>query len=113
MNNCIFCKIIAGEIPSKKIFEDENILAFHDINPVAPVHFLVIPKIHIGSLNDVNGENIEYIAHIFKKIPEIAKELGIAGDGYRVVNNIGKNGRQSVDHLHFHVVGGRKLTWSF
>jgi len=113
--NCIFCKIIAGEIPSNKIYEDDKILAFHDINPVAPVHILIIPKTHIKSLNDIeiNGGNIEYVSRIFEKIPEIALDLKIAAAGYRVVSNIGENGRQSVDHLHFHVIGGRKLNWSF
>jgi len=113
MTDCVFCRIIAGEILSKKIYEDDKILAFHDINPVAPVHILIIPKIHIKSLNEINGENIEYISRIFEKIPEIALDLKIAAAGYRVVSNIGENGRQSVEHLHFHVIGGRKLNWSF
>jgi histidine triad (HIT) family protein len=111
--DCVFCRIIAGEIPSRKIYEDDLIFAFHDINPVAPVHFLVIPKIHAGSLNDVDSGNIGYVSRIFEEIPKMAAALGIAGDGYRVVANTGKNGQQSVDHLHFHVIGGRKLTWSF
>ncbi|MCL2095707.1 MAG: histidine triad nucleotide-binding protein [Oscillospiraceae bacterium] len=112
-NNCVFCKIIAGEIPSKKIYEDEDILIFYDINPVAPVHVLAIPKIHIESLNSINIDNIEYIPKIFEKIPEIAKNLGIFEDGYRVITNIGENGQQSVGHLHFHIIGGRKLKWEF
>jgi len=111
--DCIFCKIIAGEIPSEKIYEDDKIFAFYDINPVAPVHVLIIPKIHIESLNGVNPENIGYVARILEKTPEIAKSAGIFESGYRVVTNIGEDGRQSVLHLHFHVIGGRKLTWSF
>ena len=106
--NCIFCKIISGEIPSKKVFEDAQIIAFHDIKPMAPVHIICIPKIHIDSLNDVNSENIGYVAHILEKIPEIAKSLNIS-NGYRVITNIGEDGGQSVKHLHFHILGGKKL----
>jgi len=108
-NNCLFCKIIAGEIPSKKAYEDDRILAFHDINPSAPVHILVVPKIHMDSLNEINGENIGYVSHILEKIPYIAESFGII-DGYRVITNVGKDGGQSVMHLHFHIVGGKKLT---
>ena len=109
-NNCIFCKIIAGEIPSKKVYEDEKIIAFHDISPMAPVHVLCAPKIHIDSLNDVNQSdiNINYATHILGKIPEIAKTLGIY-EGYRVITNIGEDSGQSVKHLHFHIIGGKKL----
>ena len=108
MSDCIFCKIIAGEIPAKKAYEDDKILAFHDIHPVAPVHILVTPKIHMDSLNDINKSNIEYVSHILEKIPEIAESFGTI-DGYRVITNIGKNGGQSVKHLHFHIIGGKKL----
>lgn len=108
--DCIFCKIITGEIPSNKVYEDEKILAFHDIYKSAPVHILVVPKIHIESLNGVNPENIEYVSHILLKIPEIAKEFNIE-NGYRVVTNIGEDGGQSVLHLHFHILGGRKLAY--
>ena len=108
MSDCIFCKIIAGEIPSKKVYEDDKILMFHDINQSAPVHILCVPKIHIESLNSINAENTEYIVRIFEKIPEVAKAFDIE-DGYRVVTNIGENGGQSVFHLHFHILGGRKL----
>ena len=108
MKDCIFCKIIAGEIPSKKAYEDDMILAFHDIDPAAPVHILITPKIHMDSLNDINQSNIDYVSHILAKIPDIAESFGTA-DGYRVVTNIGKNGGQSVKHLHFHVLGGKKL----
>ena len=107
-SDCIFCKIIDGKIPSRKVYEDGKILAFHDINQSFPVHILCVPKIHIESLNEVNGENIEYVSHIIEKIPEIAKSFGIDG-GYRVITNIGEDGGQSVNHLHFHVIGGKKL----
>ena len=108
--NCLFCKIIAGEIPSDKVYEDDKMLAFRDINPAAPTHVLCVPKIHIESLNDVNvnHDNISYISRILEKIPEIAKSFGIE-NGYRVVTNIGADGGQSVNHLHFHVLGGRKM----
>ena len=108
MSDCIFCKIIAGEIPSDKIYEDDEILMFHDINPVAPVHIMCIPKIHMDSLNDVNQDNIGYVSRIIGKIPEIAKSFGVE-KCYRVVTNIGEDGGQSIKHLHFHIIGGRKL----
>ncbi|MBQ3379640.1 MAG: histidine triad nucleotide-binding protein [Clostridia bacterium] len=111
MDDCLFCKIIAGEIPSKKIYEDEKCYAFYDISPQAPVHFLVIPKTHIKDANALNAENADVVAHAYVKIAEIAKTLGIAEDGYRIVNNCGKNGQQSVAHLHFHVLGGRMMKW--
>lgn len=106
--DCLFCKIAAGEIPSKKVYEDENILAFHDISPEAPVHVLVIPKKHIDSADAVTSENSSCVAKIFEKIPQIASEAG-ASNGYRVITNIGEDGGQSVKHLHFHVIGGTKL----
>jgi len=109
--DCIFCKIIAGELPSKKVYEDEKILAFHDINPAAPVHVIVISKLHIDSLNGVNPDNIDYISGLCLKIPEIAQDLKIA-DGYRVVTNIGDDGGQTIKHLHFHILGGKKLGWN-
>ncbi len=109
--DCLFCKIAAGEIPSKKVYEDELVYAFYDIEPQAPTHFLVIPKAHIASANDLNAENTAVIAHIFAVIPKIAAELGIAQNGYRIVNNCGADGMQSVQHLHFHVLGGRQLKW--
>lgn len=107
--DCIFCKIAAGEIPSKKAYEDEKILAFYDIAPQAPVHILVIPKAHVGGVDEVNEDNADVVAHIFKKIPEIAKSAGLT-DGYRVVSNVGKHGCQSVRHLHFHLLGGAQLS---
>ena len=106
--DCIFCKIINGDIPSKKAYEDEFCYAFHDINPQAPVHILVVPKKHIASADEINAENSEYVAKIFEAIPRIAKEAALE-NGYRVITNIGEDGCQSVKHLHFHIVGGRKL----
>ena len=104
---CIFCEIVAGNIPSTKVYEDDMILAFKDINPVAPVHIVVVPKEHIESANAVNSDNSKYVERIFEKIPEIAKSQGI--DSYRVINNCGEDAGQTVMHLHFHIVGGVKL----
>lgn len=109
--SCIFCKIINGEIPSNKIYEDDKVLAFHDISPEAPVHFLVIPKEHIKSVNELNEKNADIISHIFLVINKIVRDLNIAETGYRVVNNCGKDGGQTVDHMHFHVLGQRDLKW--
>ncbi len=109
--DCLFCKIINGEIPSTKLYEDEKILAFTDINAEAPQHFLVIPKIHIKSIAHSETEHLELLGYIQLKIAEIAKSQGIAEAGYRVVTNIGKEGGQTVDHLHYHVLGGRFMKW--
>ncbi|MDU5109123.1 MAG: histidine triad nucleotide-binding protein [Clostridium sp.] len=109
--SCIFCKIVAGEIPSKKLYEDDKVLAFYDISPEAPVHFLVIPKEHLKSANELNEENASIISHIFLVINKIVKELNINETGYRIVNNCGKDGGQTVDHIHFHVLGQRDLKW--
>lgn len=106
--DCLFCKIIAGEIPSTKVFEDEKILAFRDINPQAPSHILIIPKEHIGGVDELNENNSAVVAHIFAKIAEIAKNEGLE-NGYRVVSNVGEDGGQTVRHLHFHIIGGAKL----
>lgn len=106
--DCLFCKIIEGAIPSKKAYEDEKIFAFYDIAPQAPVHILVIPKAHIESMDEVSAENCDVVAHIFSKIPEIAKEAGIT-NGYRVVSNCGDDACQTVKHLHFHILGGKQL----
>ena len=111
MEECIFCKIIKKEIPSKKLYEDEFVYAFYDINPEAPVHFLIVPKEHIESVNDLNEKNINVISHIFKVINKLVIELGISEGGYRIVNNCGKDGGQTVNHIHFHVLGGRNLQW--
>ena len=108
MENCIFCKIIAGEIPSTKVYEDETILAFRDIAPQAPTHILVIPKKHIASVAEINEENSSVVSHIFEVIAKIAKEEGLSG-GYRVVSNCGDDAGQTVHHLHFHILGGKKL----
>lgn len=104
---CLFCEIIYGNIPSNKVYEDEMVYAFKDINPVAPVHVLVVPKVHIDSVNELTPETSKYVAHIFEKIPEIAKSQGI--DSYRIINNCGKDAGQSVMHLHFHLIGGVEL----
>lgn len=108
MDDCVFCKIIDGSIPSKKVYEDDKILAFYDLEPQAPVHVLVIPKLHICCADKVDESNSDYIARIFEKIPEITKLLGLA-NGYRVVTNCGEHGCQSVMHLHFHILGGEQL----
>ena len=105
---CIFCKIVAGEIPSTKVYEDKDVLAFKDINPQAPVHTLVIPKQHICCADAINEENCEVVGYLFSKIPEIAKSLGLT-NGYRIINNCGEDGAQTVKHLHFHILGGKKL----
>ena len=107
--DCLFCAIIKGEIPSKKLYEDEVCYAFADINPQAPVHCLIVPKLHIPSSDAVTCENSSVVAHIFSVIPKIAKELALS-DGYRVITNVGENGCQSVKHLHFHILGGAKLS---
>ncbi len=106
--DCLFCSIIKGDIPSKKIYEDEACYAFLDINPQAPVHCLIVPKEHIASVDEITEENAAVIAHIFSVIPKIAHECSLTS-GYRVVTNIGDDGCQSVKHLHFHILGGKKL----
>lgn len=110
MDNCLFCKIINGEIPSTKVYEDEMCYAFLDIEPQAPVHVIIVPKAHIESADKVNEENSKYVAHIWEVIPQIAKEQGLK-NGYRVVNNCGEDGGQTVMHLHFHLMGGRAFAW--
>ena len=105
---CLFCKIIAGEIPSTKVYEDETVYAFRDINPQAPTHVLVVPKVHIEDCNGITPENSGVIAHIFEVIPQIAQAEGLTG-GYRVVSNCGADAGQTVQHLHFHILGGKTL----
>ena len=105
---CIFCKIIAGEIPSTKVYEDETVFAFRDINPQAPTHILVIPKAHIPSVAAITAENSGVVAHIFEVIPAIAEKEGLV-NGYRVVSNCGADAGQTVPHLHFHILGGKEL----
>ena len=108
MSDCLFCKIIAGSIPSTKVYEDETILAFRDIAPQAPTHVLVVPKAHLADTNDVTAENSAVIAHIFEMIPQIAKAEGLV-NGYRVVTNCGADSGQTVPHLHFHILGGKAM----
>ena len=108
MSNCLFCKIIAGDIPSTKVYEDDLVLAFRDIAPQAPTHILVIPKAHIPSVDAVTEENCAVVAHIFTVIPRIAAAEGLT-QGYRVVSNCGEDAGQTVHHLHFHILGGKKL----
>lgn len=109
--DCLFCKIINGEIPSNKVYEDERVYAFYDISPAAPVHVLIVPKEHIPSANALTAENAPVVGHIFRVAAELAKKLGIAESGYRIVNNCGEDGGQTVLHLHFHLLGGRSLAW--
>ncbi len=108
--DCLFCKIIAGEIPCSKVYEDDTVFAFNDIDPQAPVHVLIVPKEHIASADEVNETNSGVIAHIFEVAAKIAKENGLA-DGYRIVNNCGDRAGQTVKHIHFHLMGGRDFTW--
>ena len=107
--DCLFCKIVAGEIPSTKVYEDEQVLAFRDIAPMAPTHILVIPKTHIGSVAEISAENSAVVAHIFEVIPQIAEQENLTG-GYRVVSNCGPDAGQTVNHLHFHILGGTELS---
>ena len=109
MDNCLFCKIIKGEIPSSKVYEDDMVFAFNDIDPQAPVHILIIPKEHIKSAAEINASNSKYVAHIFEVAAKIAKDQGL--DGFRIVSNCGDSAGQSVKHLHFHLLSGRDLTW--
>lgn len=108
--DCLFCKIAAGEIPSKKVYEDEQVYAFYDIEPQAPVHVLLIPKTHIASAAEITAENSAVVAHIFEIAAQIAKELGL-DDGFRIVSNCGDSAGQTVKHLHFHLMGGRTFAW--
>ena len=109
--DCLFCKIINGDIPSSKVYEDELVYAFRDIEPQAPVHILIIPKEHIASANELTEENASVVGHVFAVAAKIAKEEGFAEGGYRIVNNCGEDGGQTVKHLHFHMLGGRSLQW--
>lgn len=109
MDDCIFCKIVKGEIPSEKVYEDEKVLAFKDINPVTPIHVLIIPKKHFKDVLDVKEEDKEIIADLFQSINKIAKTLGIEKNGFRIVNNCREDAGQEVMHLHFHLLAGKKL----
>jgi histidine triad (HIT) family protein len=109
MSDCLFCKIAAGEIPCNKVYEDEGFLAFHDINPKAPVHVLVIPKRHLASLNDADDQDIGLLGQLMDCTRRVARELGVDDPGYRVVINVGEGGGQEVFHIHVHILGGKKL----
>ena len=109
MENCLFCKIIAGDIPSTKVYEDDSVLAFRDIAPQAPTHILVIPKTHIASVAEITAENSGVVAHIFAVIAKVAAQEGLE-NGYRVVSNCGEHAGQTVHHLHFHILGGKQLS---
>ncbi len=109
MSNCLFCRIITGEIPSNKVYEDDTILAFRDIAPQAPCHILVIPKAHISGVSAITADNSQVVAHIFEVIPQIAKAEGL-NEGFRVVSNCGDHAGQTVHHLHFHILGGKQLS---
>ena len=111
MTDCLFCKIIEGTIPSTKVYEDDYVLAFRDIEPQAPEHIIIIPKQHMKSANDITAENSGVIAKIFEVAAKIAKDLGFAENGYRIVNNCGEDGGQTVGHIHFHLLAGRNLQW--
>ncbi|MDO4543793.1 MAG: histidine triad nucleotide-binding protein [Clostridia bacterium] len=111
MENCLFCKIVAGDIPSNKVYEDESVLAFLDIAPQAPVHILIVPKQHIESAQTLTPQSDPLLCHIFETARNLAKEYGIDQTGYRIITNVGQQGGQSVKHLHFHLIGGRTLKW--
>jgi histidine triad (HIT) family protein len=111
MDDCIFCKIVAGAIPAQRVYEDDEIMAFHDVSPQAPLHLIVVPKRHIENIAALTAEDKDLAGNMILKIAEIARSLGI--EGYRVVTNIGREGGQSVFHLHFHVLGGKKLGGRF
>ena len=108
--DCIFCKIACGDIPATKVYEDETVVAFNDLEPQAPTHILIIPKMHIASADEINEANSAVVAHIFEVAAKIAKEKGLS-NGYRIVNNCGADGGQTVKHLHFHLLGGRQFGW--
>jgi histidine triad (HIT) family protein len=111
MSDCVFCKIGSGQIPSKVVLQDDDVLAFEDLNPQAPVHVLVIPKRHVVALNDVEAGDHALLGRLLEAATLVARKKGIAESGYRVVANTGRNGGQTVFHLHLHVLGGRQMTW--
>jgi histidine triad (HIT) family protein len=111
MKDCLFCKMVRGEIPPETVYEDERVLAFKDINPQAPVHVLVIPKAHIATTNDLTEANAEIVARLYLTAKQVAKEMGIADSGYRTVMNCNAGAGQSVFHIHLHVLGGRPMSW--
>jgi histidine triad (HIT) family protein len=109
--DCLFCKIINGEIPSNKVYEDEKVYAFEDVNPVAPTHILIVPKDHIDSLDTVTDEHQQLLGYMLLVAKDIAREHNLNESGYRVVNNMGEEGGQTVNHLHLHLIGGRSMQW--
>ena len=109
--DCLFCRIVAGELPSTPVHDDDLVVAIRDINPQASTHILLLPRAHIASVADLTGKDAELLGRIFEVSAQLARSEGIAADGYRVVTNVGRNGGQSVDHLHFHLLGGRRFTW--
>ncbi len=109
MSGCIFCKIRDGEIPSNRVYEDDKVLAFKDINPVAPFHVLIIPKVHIESVNELNESNVNTVADIHLAAKKIAEENGLKDKGYRLINNCGSEAGQTVMHIHYHMIGGKNL----
>jgi len=111
MEDCLFCKIVAGEIPANTVLETDELLAFHDIRPQAPVHVLLIPKKHIPSAHHIQSEDGKTIGNLHLAAQQVAEQLGVAKDGYRLVTNIGLHGQQTVGHLHYHLLGGRQLQW--
>ena len=111
MSDCLFCKIIAGKIPSTKVYEDELVYAFYDINPIAPIHILIIPKEHIKSMCEMEEKHEALVGHILFTAHKIAEDLGFSKDGYRIINNCGENAGQTVMHMHFHLLGGREMLW--
>jgi histidine triad (HIT) family protein len=111
MESCLFCRIANKELPSKMVYEDDRVVAFHDIAPQAPVHVLIVPRKHIATLNDVTVEDTELLAHIFQTARNLAEQFGVDQKGYRTVFNVNAEAGQSVFHLHLHVIGGRRLSW--
>ena len=111
MESCVFCKIISGDIPSEKVYEDDDLLAFEDLSPAAPVHVLIIPKKHMSTLRDIGEADRELIGAIFVAANKIAVEKGLAEEGFRIVANCGENGGQTVFHVHYHLLGGRRMEW--
>lgn len=111
MEDCLFCKIINGDIPSTKVYEDDTVYAFNDIEPQAPIHIIIVPKAHIASANELDDNNSAVVGHIFAVAAKLAEEKGFAKDGWRIVNNCGEAGGQTVGHLHFHLLAGRNLGW--
>ena len=111
MGDCIFCKIRDGSVPSQQVYEDEHCLAFHDLNPCAPVHVLIIPKVHIATLNDLDQSHAGLVSALYQAVGTVAKKMGVDQTGYRLVANCNTDGGQEVFHIHFHLIGGRLLSW--